>query len=300
MASRRSTHTSLTLLVVACLTAAVYAQRTATPGTAQGPGTTGRTSGAGAVTEPGKTADTPVLPKEATIMVRDTLTIQTLDQPGFSGRFLIDLDGTFDFPYIGRVNAAGKTVRDVIAELKRRLVPGYLVNPQIAIELEQTINKKVTVTGEVHAPSVYPFAGELSVLTALTKAGSVTDEAAENALVFRGGTGTGVPVSIHDLMNGQLANNLMLQDGDTVLVPKAQPVYVSGEVRTPGQYAVRHGMTVQQVIALAGGVTDKGKTSGIKIQRTGPNGKKADITVKDWKTEVAKPGDTIVVARRIL
>src|SRR5262249_8308474 len=163
----------------------------------------------------------------------------------------------------------------------------YLVNPQLSIELEQVANKKVTVTGEVRAPSVYPFAGDLNVLTALTKAGSVTDDAAEEALVFRSGASTGIPVNLHDLMSGQLANNVTLQDGATLLVPKAQPVYVSGEVRSPGAYPLRHGMTVQQVIALAGGVTDKGKTTGIKIQRRGPDGKQLpDIKVKDFQTEI--------------
>src|SRR5207249_3736847 len=111
------------------------------------------------------------------------------------------------------------------------------------------------------------------VLTALTKAGSITDRAADEALVFHAGSTTGVPVNLQELMNGQLSGNFMLQDGDTVLVPKAEPVYVTGEVQNPNAYPMRHGMTVQQVIALAGGVTDKGKTSGIKIQRKSAAGK---------------------------
>lgn len=299
MASRSSLCTGLiTLSIAACFGAAAFAQQ---PGAASAPG-------AGAARREGGNGPTPLVtpdptsaPREATIMPRDTLTIQTLDQPAFSGKFIIDLDGTFDFPYIGRVKAGGLTVREVIVELKSMLVPNYLVNPQLSIELEQVANKKVTVTGEVRAPSVYPFAGDLNVLTALTKAGSVTDDAAEEALVFRAGASSGIPVNLHDLMSGQLANNVVLQDGDTLLVPKAQPVYVSGEVRSPGAYPLRHGMTVQQVIALAGGVTEKGKTTGIKIQRRGPDGKQLpDIKVKDYQTEIAKPGDTIVVSRRLM
>jgi polysaccharide export outer membrane protein len=141
----------------------------------------------------------------------------------------------------------------------------------------------------------------LSVLTALTNAGSVTDDAAELALIFHAGTTIGIPVNLHDLLRGDLRNNMSLEDGDTVLVPKAEKVYVSGEVHSPGAYPVRPGMTIQQVITLAGGVTDKGKTSGIKIQRTAATGKKLnDVKVKDWKTEIAKPGDTIVVPKRVM
>jgi polysaccharide export outer membrane protein len=299
MASRSSLRAGLiTLSIAACFGAAAFAQQPAAS-SGQSAGAARREGGNGPT--PLVTPEAVATPHEATIMPRDTLTIQTLDQPAFSGKFIVDLDGTFDFPYIGRVKAGGLTVRDVITELKARLVPNYLVNPQLSIELEQVANKKVTVTGEVRAPSVYPFAGDLTVLTALTKAGSVTDDAAEEALVFRAGAGAGIPVNLHDLMSGQLGNNVVLQDGDTVLVPKAQPVYVSGEVRSPGAYPLRHGMTVQQVIALAGGVTEKGKTTGIKIQRRGPDGKQLpDIKVKDYQTEIAQPGDTIVVSRRLM
>jgi polysaccharide export outer membrane protein len=234
-------------------------------------------------------------------MERDTLVIQTLDQPAFSGKFVVAMDGTFDFPYVGRIRAAGLTPREVLTELKKRLVPNYLVNPQMTIDLEQAANKKITVTGEVRSPAVYPFGGDLSLLTAITRAGSVTEEAAEQALVFRAGTSNGIAVNLHDLMRGDLTGNLTLEDGDTVLVPKAEKVYVSGEVKSPGAYPVRPGMTIQQVITLAGGVTDKGKTSGIKIQRTSAaNQKFDDVKVKDWKTEIAKPGDTIVVPKRVM
>jgi len=50
--------------------------------------------------------------------------------------------------------------------------------------------------------------------------------------------------------------NITLIDGDTVNIPKAQSVFVSGEVKSPGAYAVESGMTVLQVLTLAGGLTD--------------------------------------------
>jgi polysaccharide export outer membrane protein len=235
------------------------------------------------------------------IGVADVLNIIVFNEPDASRlNATVDSDGTIDMPYIGRVKAAGLTVREVGEELRRRLVPNYLVNPQISIDLEQIANKRVTVTGEVRAPSEYPFAGELSLLTALTKAGSITENAADEALVYHAGSSTGIPVNLQELMSGQLSNNMTLQDGDTVLVLKAEPVYVTGEVRTPSSYFLRHGMTVQQVIALAGGITDRGTTNGIKIQRRPAPGQKTGdvIKVKDFKAEIVKPGDPIVVPRR--
>ncbi|MGC4081066.1 MAG: SLBB domain-containing protein [Vicinamibacterales bacterium] len=88
--------------------------------------------------------------------------------------------------------------------------------------------------------------------------------------------------------------NLQLQDGDTINVPKAQSVFVAGQVKTPGAYAVDPGTTVLQVIS-AGGLTDRGSDNRIRIQRT-VNGKKVDVSAK--LTDIVQPGDTIIVRER--
>ncbi len=89
--------------------------------------------------------------------------------------------------------------------------------------------------------------------------------------------------------------NVALQDGDTVNVPKAQSVFVSGQVKAPGAYAVEPGTTVLQVLSLAGGVTDRGSDGRITIERT-VDGKRIEIKAK--LTDVVQPGDTIIVKDR--
>jgi polysaccharide export outer membrane protein len=89
-----------------------------------------------------------------------------------------------------------------------------------------------------------------------------------------------------------MALNLPLIDGDTITVPKAQSVFVSGEVKTPGAYAVERGTTVLQLLSLAGGVTDRGADGRVRIMRT-VNGKKIEIKAK--LSDAVLPGDTIVV-----
>ena len=72
-------------------------------------------------------------------------------------------------------------------------------------------------------------------------------------------------------------------------------MFVGGQVKTPGAYAVEPGTTVLQVLSLAGGVTDRGSDSRIKILRT-VNGKKIEIKAK--LTDIVQPGDTIIVGER--
>jgi polysaccharide export outer membrane protein len=265
--------------------------------------------GGAAIGEPPGAQTRPVAqPRGATIAPRDQLTIATLNEPTYTGHFVVDIDGTIQFPNLGRVKASGLTATELEAELKSRLMPDYLVNAQVTVELEQTQNKHVFVTGEVKSPGEYPYAGRISVFQALTRAGSVTADAGEEALIRRASAdGTPAPagapdgdvvkVDLHDLLNGSSTYDYALQDGDMLIVRPAVPVTVSGAVRSPGQYRIQHGATVQQVVAQAGGISDKGKSSGIKIQR--PGVPKA-IDVKDWTKEVVRPGDTIIVPVRIL
>ena len=88
---------------------------------------------------------------------------------------------------------------------------------------------------------------------------------------------------------------MLLKDGDTVVVPKAQGVYVFGQVKAPGAYAMEKGTTVLQALSLAGGVTDRGSTGRVKIVRT-VDGKKKEIKAK--LTDMVEPGDTLIVGER--
>ena len=64
-------------------------------------------------------------------------------------------------------------MKDVEADLKKKLSGKFLLNPQVTVELEQTVNKRIFVTGQgVRSPGMYPYGGsEMSVLDAVTRAG---------------------------------------------------------------------------------------------------------------------------------
>ena len=104
-----------------------------------------------------------------------------------------------------------------------------------------------------------------------------------------------IRINLRDIQEGATSKNVQLRDGDTLLVQKARSVYVFGQVKAPGAYAVDKDTTVLQALSLAGGVTDRGSTGRIKIVRA-VEGKKKEIKVK--LTDIVEPGDTIIVAER--
>lgn len=241
---------------------------------------------------------------------QDVLAITSYDQQDLSGKYAVEADGSFTFPLIGRVTVGGLTLRDVEKVLRTKLADGFFKNPQVSVAVEQYRSQRVFVMGEVRTPGPYPLAGEMTLIEALARAGSTTEHAAGEVLIVRSG-GAGRPagpvlpeqgsgrevvrVDIKALQSGLLSSNAVLQDGDTIFVPRSELVYVFGQVNRPGSYALQRGTTVLQALALAGGVTDRGTTGRLRIARV-VDGKKTEVRVKVG--DLVLPGDTVIVPER--
>jgi polysaccharide export outer membrane protein len=243
-----------------------------------------------------------------TIGVQDVITITVYDQADLTGKFTVDADGSLTFPLVGRIKAAGLTLRHLEDDLKKRLADGYIRNPQVSAAVDTYRSQRIFVMGEVRAPGAYQLTGEMSVIEAIARAGSTTPQAADEAMIVRPKEGqttgpvlptdtdsTVIRINLREIQEGALSKNVQLRDGDTLLVQKARSVYVFGQVKSPGAYAIDKDTTVLQALSLAGGVTDRGSTGRVKIVRA-VDGKKKEIKVK--LTDIVEPGDTIIVAER--
>ena len=104
-----------------------------------------------------------------------------------------------------------------------------------------------------------------------------------------------IRVNRRDLELGRSGRDVVLRDGDIVNVPTAQRFYVDGHVRNPGPFVLDAGMTVQQAIALAGGLSERGSDRGMIVRRL-IKGKMTDVDVR--LDDEVQPGDTIVIRQR--
>jgi polysaccharide export outer membrane protein len=265
----------------------------------------------------------PLMAQEAGLYIagpNDVLSINVYGQAQLSGKYMVEADGTFTFPLLGRIKAGGLTVRAIQDELRNRLVAGYLKDPQIGVSVDQYRSQQVFVMGEVRLPGRLEFTGSMTLIEALARVGSTTEHASTEALIVRPRNAGAVPVAaglvraatpndsladvgdahvIHvdlpKLQTGTLSQNISLAAGDTVFIPKAETVFVSGQVGRPGEYVILKSMTIRQVLALAGGVTDRGSTGRIQIIRR-VDGK--ETTVKVELHDTVRAGDTILVRER--
>jgi polysaccharide export outer membrane protein len=161
----------------------------------------------------------------------------------------------------------------------------------------------------VRTPGTYPLSGSISLVEAIARAGSTLQTSSGEAIIVHAGENAEGPtlpskeddknvvrVNLRDLEQGAFSQNASLRDGDTIFVPRAESIYVFGQVKNPNAYALQQkSTTVLQALALAGGVTDRGSTSRIKIIRV-IDGDKKELKAK--LTDLVLAGDTIVVGER--
>lgn len=244
---------------------------------------------------------------------QDVLAITVWDQADLGGKFSVETDGSFTFPLIGRVRVAGRTLRAVEDLLVSGLTEGkFFRAPQVTVGVEQYRSQRVFVLGQVRTPGPYPLTGDMTLIELLALAGSTTGEAGAEAVILRARPGQratapadpptdldkrtdGVIRVDIDLDRGRASQNVQLHDGDTIYVPRAELVYVYGQVNSPGGYPLRKDTTILQALSLAGGLTDRGSTGRIRIVRV-VNGKRSEI--KANLEDVVRAGDTITIGER--
>lgn len=260
------------------------------------------------------TAWTGLLAQQAApkIAVRDQVRVQVIGTELPTGPFVVDTDGSIDYPYVGRVKAQGLTARELGDALSRRLVAAQVLvgTPQVTVELQQTPNKTVTVSGAVNNKGEFQFAGELTVFSALIKAGGASADAGDEVLLIRAPKAVPAPaagraakdedddvvsLSRRQIESGEFATSTLVEDGDRIVVSKARQVYIDGQVSRPGGYTIEAGTTLRQALSLAGGVSELGALNRVRVLR---NGKKLDDV--DLDKTIIQPGDTITVPKRFM
>jgi polysaccharide export outer membrane protein len=242
---------------------------------------------------------------------KDVLRVTVLNEPDLSGKFIVEADGTFTFPIVGRVPASGMVLRDVEDTLKHRLGDGYLNDPQLSVGVDEYRIAMVHVMGEVRQAGSFPLTGDMTLIGVLARAGSMTERAGAVAVITRrhefsptrASSATReapfppevMRIDLKSLQIGSIAD-VPLQDGDAVFVPGAESIYVVGEVRNPGTYVMADRMTVLQAVALAGGLTERGSLRRTRIVRQ-VEGRTKQLKVK--ADESLRAGDTIAVGVRL-
>lgn len=115
--------------------------------------------------------------------VGDSLRISTFAEPELTNEFEVNSEGEISFPLIGEIKASGLSVVEFKDALVAALQDGYLVNPQVSIELLEL--RPFYITGEVSEPGSYEFVAGMTVINAVILAGGYTRRANQKTIEVR-------------------------------------------------------------------------------------------------------------------
>lgn len=223
----------------------------------------------------------------------DVISIKALGEPSFDVEALtVDEDGKILIPYYETpIIAKCKTERALQGEVVQAWSK-YLRKPQVYLRVAQRNSRPpVSIYGEVRDQKQINLTRRAYLLELLSFVGGETEKSGGMVQIFRsrppmcsegglsadwklnekGESGMAVPskmFSLASLRQGQEESNIEIFPGDVIIVPKGSLVYVTGEVRKPGEFTLpEEGLPLTQAIAMASGITREAKSKNVKIYR---------------------------------
>jgi len=210
----------------------------------------------------------------------------------------IDGDGYVQVPLVGRVYVAGLTVQQCERELNKRLGV-YIHNPAIAVNVRELRSQPVSILGAVNSPGVHQVQAHKTLLEMLSLAGGIRTDAGyrvritrqldsgciplPNATLDASGRFSVAEVNLKDIIEAKNPQeNIPILPHDVISVPKAEMVYVIGDVKRSGGFVLGQdeSISVLQALSLAEGLTTTADARHAKILRLNANtNQRAEITV---------------------
>jgi polysaccharide export outer membrane protein len=197
----------------------------------------------------------------------------------------IDAQGFVTLPLTGRLRAGGITVEQFQTNLQAALRT-WVLDPQVSVNVSDYRSQHVSVIGAVTTPGIQVLQGRKTVAEVLAQAGGIRQDAGYTLRITRPtergkiplpgaqadstGRFTVADVEIDQLVkSGAFEQNIAVEPGDVLSVPRGEMIYVLGNVRRPGGFIIheRDSMSVLQALSLAEGVTGIAATKKARILR---------------------------------
>ncbi|MBL8295587.1 MAG: polysaccharide biosynthesis/export family protein [Bryobacterales bacterium] len=217
----------------------------------------------------------------------DQLAIRVMDSEEIADRPMrVDANGFLRLPLAGRVRVEGLTLQQLEATLAERLKP-YIKDPQVTVSVTEARSNPISVMGAVKTPGVHQIQGPRTLVEALSQAGGLAEDAGytikitrriqpygavpiEGAVPDSSGQYSVAEIRVRELLEARNPKvNIQVRPHDVITIPRAQLIYVVGEVNKPGGFTLRESETlsVLQAISLAQGLSRVARPKAAKILR---------------------------------
>ena len=200
----------------------------------------------------------------------DVLSVVVWDHPELTAPFgsfnnaqeqgnVVREDGTIYYPFIGAVQAGGRTALEIRNEMESRLAK-YIESPQVDVRVAGYRSQRFFVAGSVQKPGTFPITDvPLTLVDAINAAGGLTDKADLFDVRLSRGDETYVVPLYEILFEGDVSQNVVLRHGDVVHVApnERRQAFIMGEVLQPQAIPLTNRpMSLTQALATVGGIQE--------------------------------------------
>ena len=154
----------------------------------------------------------------------DVLSIKVYENEDLNTIARISGKGSISLPLIGEVNVRNLTLQQIAKKIVTLLADGYIVAPQVTVDISEFRIKKVTLLGKVNSPGLYQLDKRTTFLELISKAQGLTSDAGNEAIIKRRASGNVKEIKITiDLKRliegGDTSQNILIKDGDNIFIP---------------------------------------------------------------------------------
>jgi polysaccharide export outer membrane protein len=205
----------------------------------------------------------------------DLVEVSVYNVPELTTKARVNESGNLYMPLVGYVPVGGLTLDQAQTLIEKRLSDGrFVIDPHVSVLVTQPGAQGASILGEVNKPGIYAVSGMARLFDLISAAGGLTERAGRSvAVTRRDQPDKPIVVELARNVEDKPESNIAVSPGDTIVVRKADIVYVVGDVGRPSGFLMESGrLTVLQAIALAGGTTHTAKLSGARLIHKGPGG----------------------------
>ncbi|HWR52632.1 MAG TPA: polysaccharide biosynthesis/export family protein [Bryobacteraceae bacterium] len=230
----------------------------------------------------------------------------------------IDISGFIRLPLLGRFKAAELTIDELEDTIAERLKE-YVREPDVTVSVTEYRSQPVSVIGAVKNPGVHQLQGRKTLIEILSLAGGLEQDAGSRVKITRGIEWGRIPlknatndatgrfsvaeVSVQRILNATSPQeNILVRPHDVISVPRAELIYVTGQVQRSGGFVLndREGITVLQALSLAGGLDRSASPKNARILRRSNGPERTELAVNMKSILEGKGEDFLMLPDDIL
>lgn len=231
----------------------------------------------------------------------DVLDFSVWNHPDLNKRVVVRSDGFISLPLIGELEVTGLQTEEV-TERAEKLLEEYIQSPKVTISVVEFKKIGVSVMGAVLHSGALKVEPGTKLLEVLATAG-IQEETALLEEVSLTRNNTVLKINVARLLREGGHQNYEMKSGDVIYIPVInREVYILGEVVRPGGYTIEEDTTPADILAMAGGPTDRADLEKVQIIRRDGKGESFTVNLENYlshngdrKVVYVQDGDVIQV-----